>query len=99
MFICSLYPEKAGGGQRPPPGSLRSLPQPCKSIRAKQTLQIRWVTFDVPRDSGLGGASPRSRREAPGGCLFLGFCVFQKRKMPKQSYKTRGLYILNVYME
>lgn len=48
---------------------------------------------------GRGGASPRSWREAPGCCFFLEFCVFQKMKMPKQSYKTCGIYILNVYIE
>lgn len=103
--MFTLWPGEAGcggRGKRQPPGSLQSLPPALQKLQSKidSSEQMGNIRGAQERGTpGRGGASPRSWREAPGCCFFLEFCVFQKMKMPKQSYKTCGIYILNVYIE
>lgn len=80
MFILQHRGEWLGGGQRHPPGSLPSLPQPCKSIRAKQTLQIRRVAFEAPREEGtLWGLPEEPAGERPQAAAFSWGSVYFKQ--------------------
>lgn len=73
-------------------------PSPAKASEQSR-LQIRRVAFEVPREEGTLWGLPEELERGPRLLLFPGVLCISNKENAKQSYKTCGIYILNVYIE
>lgn len=75
-----------------PPTALQKHKSNIESI-----MDQRLGEFEEYKEEGSYRAS--ASQSSPSCFLFLRFSVFHNTKMPKQSCKTWGMYILNVNIE